>query len=265
MSLTRGTRLGVYEVTDQIGQGGMGQVYRAHDTKLKRDVAIKVLPDAVAHDVDRLARFRREAQTLALLNHPNIAHIHGLEEAGGLCALVLELVDGEDLSTRIARGAVPIDEALRLTKQIAEALEAAHEQGIVHRDLKPANVKVRADGLVKVLDFGIAKAIAPAGATAVTVTAPGTEAGIIVGTPAYMSPEQARGEPADRRSDIWSLGVVLYELLTGTSPFSAPTTAETLARVIGTAPNDAHLPSRTPAGIRRLIRRCLEKDPKRRL
>ena len=265
MSLTRGTRLGVYEVTVQIGEGGMGQVYRAHDTRLNRDVAIKVLPDSVAHDVDRLARFRREAQTLALLNHPNIAHIHGLEESGGLCALVMELIEGEDLSWRIDRGAIPIDEALRIAKQIAEALEAAHEQGIVHRDLKPANIKVRADGLVKVLDFGIAKAVAPPGATTVTLTAHRTEAGTIVGTPAYMSPEQARGETADRRTDIWSFGVVLYELLTGTSPFSAPTTADTLSRVIGTQPDHTLLPSDTPTVIRRLVRRCLEKDPKRRL
>ena len=219
MALTPGTRLGVYEVTALIGEGGMGQVYRARDTKLNRDVALKVLPDSFANDPNRLARFRREAQTLALLNHPNIAHIHGLEESGPVSAIVLELVEGEDLSQRIARGAIPIEEALRIAKQIAEALETAHERGIVHRDLKPANVKLRADGVVKVLDFGIAKALAPAAANAVTLTAGRTEAGVIIGTPAYMSPEQARGEPADRQADIWSFGVVLYELLTGTSPF----------------------------------------------
>jgi len=261
LALTPGTRLGVYEVTVQIGEGGMGQVYRAHDTRLNRDVAIKVLPDALASHGDRLARLRREAQTLAHLSHPNIAHIHGLEESGRVYALVLELVEGPDLSQRIARGAVPIDQALPIARQIAEALEAAHEQHIVHRDLKPSNIKVRADGLVKVLDFGLARDLAPAAANAETLT----EDGVILGTPAYMSPEQARGEPADRQADIWSFGVVLFELLTGISPFSARTTADTLARVIGTQPDATLLPAQTPAAIRRLIRRCLEKDPKRRL
>ena len=265
MAITSGTRFGIYEVTALIGEGGMGQVYRARDTKLNRDVALKVLPDSFANDPNRLARFRREAQTLALLNHPNIAHIHGLEETGPVSAIVLELVEGEDLSLRIARGTIPIDEALRIAKQIAEALEAAHERGIVHRDLKPANVKVRTDGLLKVLDFGIARALAPETANAVTLTAGHTEAGVIIGTPAYMSPEQARGEPADRQADIWSFGVVLYELLTGTSPFLAGTKTDTLARVIGTQPDDSALPPQTPATIRRLIRRCLEKEPRRRL
>jgi len=265
VALTAGTRLGVYEVTALIGEGGMGQVYRARDTTLNREVALKVLPDSFANDPNRLVRFRREAQTLALLNHPNIAHIHGLEETGPVSAIVLELVEGEDLSQRIVRGPIPIEEALRIAKQIAEALETAHEGGIVHRDLKPANIKLRADGVVKVLDFGIAKALAPATANAVTLTAGRTEAGVIIGTPAYMSPEQARGEPADRQADIWSFGVVFYELLTGTSPFLAATKADTLARVIGTQPDDTALPSQTPAAIRRLVRRCLEKEPRRRL
>src|SRR4051812_14240679 len=199
----------------------MGQVFRARDTKLNRDVALKVLPDSFASDPDRLARFTREAQTLALLNHPHIAAIYGLEESDGVSALVMELVDGEDLSQRIARGAIPIDEALTIAKQIAEALEAAHEQGIIHRDLKPANIKVRADGTVKVLDFGLAKAMEPVGSMAAnhsmspTITTPAmTAAGIILGTAAYMSPEQARGKPVDKRADTWAFGCVLFEMLT---------------------------------------------------
>ena len=211
MALTPGTRLGVYEVTAQIGEGGMGQVYRARDTKLNRDVALKVLPDSFANDPDRLARFTREAQTLASLNHPNIAHIHGLEESSGVRALVMELVDGEDLSQRIARGAIPLDEALPIAKQIAEALEAAHEQGVIHRDLKPANIKIRPDGIVKVLDFGLAKVIAGEAAGVdlsrlPTVTIDGTREGVILGTAAYMSPEQARGQTLDKRTDVWAFG-----------------------------------------------------------
>src|SRR5512132_2293974 len=199
LALTSGTRLGVYEVTAQIGEGGMGQVYRATDTKLKRQVAVKILPPALAADADRLARFQREAEVLALLNHPHIAAIYGLEESGGITALVMELVEGDDLSQRIARGAIPLDEALPIAKQIAEALEAAHEQAIIHRDLKPANIKVRPDGTVKVLDFGLAKALEPAGTSPVltqspTIISPAmTHTGIILGTAAYMSPEQARG------------------------------------------------------------------------
>src|SRR6187551_3547370 len=198
----------------------MGLVYRARDTKLNRDVALKVLPDLFASDADRLARFTREAQTLASLNHPNIAHIHGLEESGGVRALVMELVEGDDLSERISRGAIPVDEALPIAKQIAEALEAAHQQGIIHRDLKPANIKVRPDGTVKVLDFGLAKAMDPPASSprvsqSPTITTPAmTQAGMILGTAAYMSPEQARGRPVDKRSDIWSFGCVLYEMLT---------------------------------------------------
>ena len=211
MALTPGTRLGVYEVVASIGEGGMGQVFRARDTKLDRDVAIKVLSEAFAHDADRLARFQREAKTLASLNHPNIAAIHGLEESGGVTALVMELVEGDDLSQRIARGAIPLDEALPIAKQIAEALEAAHELGIIHRNLKPANIRVRLDGTVKVLDFGLAKAMEPAVGSSPslsmspTITTPAmTRAGMILGTAAYMSPEQARGKTVDKRADIWA-------------------------------------------------------------
>src|SRR5262245_36546540 len=205
LALTLGTRVGPYEVTSLIGEGGMGQVYRARDTKLDRDVALKVLPESFVHDPDRLARFQREAKVLASLNHPNIAHIHGLEESNGVQALVMELVEGEDLAHRLARGAIPIDEALPIAKQIAGALEAAHEQGIIHRDLKPANIKVRADGMVKVLDFGLAKALDPMSSSpdvsqSPTVTSPAmTQLGTILGTAAYMSPEQARGRPIDKR------------------------------------------------------------------
>src|SRR5438445_9150992 len=222
LALTTGTRLGVYEVTAQIGEGGMGQVFRARDTKLNRDVALKVLPDSFANDPDRLARFQREAKTLASLNHPNIAAIYGLEESADVAALVMELVEGEDLSQRIARGAIPLEEALPIAKQIAEALEAAHEQGIIHRDLKPANVKVRPDGRVKVLDFGLAKAMeppiamAPSVSQSPTITTPAmTQAGMLLGTAAYMSPEQARGKPVDKRADIWAFGAVLFEMVTG--------------------------------------------------
>ena len=272
MALTPGTRLGVYEVTAQIGEGGMGQVYRARDTKLDRDVAIKILPEAFAHDADRLARFEREAKTLASLNHPNIAQIFGLEQAGDVHALVMELVSGEDLSRRIARGAVPIDEALPIAKQVAEALEAAHEHGIIHRDLKPANIKIRADGTVKVLDFGLAKAMEPvAGSSASmsmspTITTPAmTQAGMILGTAAYMSPEQARGSAVDRRADVWAFGVVLWEMLTGMRLFEGATVSDTLASVLRAEPDWNALAQTTPRAIRRLLRRCLEKDPKRRL
>ena len=238
------TRLGVYEITVQIGEGGMGQVYRARDTKLNRDVALKVLPDAVANDSDRLARFTREAQTLACLNHPNIAQIHGLEESGGVPALVMELVEGEDLSQRLARGAIHIDEALPIAKQIAEALEAAHEQGIIHRDLKPANIKVRLDGTVKVLDFGLAKALAPEGAGATsdvmkspTITSPAmTQMGMILGTAAYMSPEQAPGRAVDKRADVWAFGCVLYEMLTAKPPFDGDNIADVLGAVARPSP-----------------------------
>ena len=270
--MTPGTRLGGYEITALIGQGGMGQVFRARDTKLNRDVALKILPDAFASDPDRLARFTREARTLASLNHSNIAHIHGLEESGEVRAIVMELVEGEDLSRRIARGALPLDQALLIAKQIAEALEAAHEQGVVHRDLKPANIMVRSDGMVKVLDFGLAKAIdsvAASGAPAVnslTVTSPAmTMRGMILGTAAYMAPEQARGMAVDRRADLWAFGVIVWEMLTGRRLFDGATVSDTLASVLKTEPQWDALRPDTPSSVRRLLRRCLEKDRRHRL
>jgi eukaryotic-like serine/threonine-protein kinase len=273
LALIPGVRLGVYEITAAIGEGGMGQVFRARDTTLHRDVALKVLPDSFAGDPERLGRFTREAQTLASLNHPNIAHIHGLEESGGVRALVMELVEGEDLSQRIARGSIPIDEALPIAKQIADALEAAHEQGIIHRDLKPANVKVRADGTVKVLDFGLAKAVESAAGSSTnlsmspTMTTPAmTQAGIILGTAAYMSPEQARGKAVDRRADIWSFGCVLFEMLAGRRPFDAgETVSDAVAAILKTDPDWAALPANTPPQIHTLLRRCLQKDLQKRL
>jgi eukaryotic-like serine/threonine-protein kinase len=271
LALTPGTRLGVYEITAPIGEGGMGQVFRARDTKLDRDVAIKILPEAFAHDADRLVRFQREAKTLASLNHPHIAGIYGLEESGGVAALVMELVEGDDLSQRIARGALPIDEALPIAKQIADALEAAHEQGIIHRDLKPANIKVKPDGTVKVLDFGLAKAMEPAGTSSAnamnspTLSMHATQAGLILGTAAYMSPEQAAGKPVDKRSDLWAFGVVVLEMLTARPVFAGETVSHVLAAVLRAEPDWSALPANTPAPIRRLLRRCLEKDRKRRL
>jgi serine/threonine-protein kinase len=281
MSLSPGARIGPYEVIGAIGEGGMGQVYRARDTKLNRDVALKILPEAFAADPDRLARFTREAQTLATLNHPNIAHIHGFEDSGAVRALVMELVPGEDLSTLIAGHGTPeaetprglsIDDALSIARQIAEALEAAHERGIIHRDLKPANIKVRDDGTVKVLDFGLAKALDPnaPGATSdaansPTLTARATQLGMILGTAAYMSPEQAKGKPVDKRADIWAFGVVLYEMLTGRGLFVSDSVPETLAHVMTREADLDALPAATPARIRSLIARCLRKDPKQRL
>ena len=241
----------------------MGEVYRATDSKLKRDVALKVLPAAVAGVPERLVRFQREAELLASLNHPNIAHIHGLEESGGVTALVMELVDGVDLSNRLARGPVPIAEALAIAKQVAGALEAAHDQGIIHRDLKPANIKVRPDGTVKVLDFGLAKSL-PAATVGMSTVTEISSPGAILGTPAYMSPEQARGEVADCETDIWSFGVVLYQMLTGVSPFARPSATETLAQVLTATPDVSLLPAATPPTIRRLIRRCLQRDPQQR-
>src|SRR5580700_7232702 len=225
MALTTGIKFGSYEITGAIGAGGMGEVYQAHDTKLGRDVAIKVLPEAFAHDPERLSRFQREAKMLASLNHPNIATIYGLEQSNGTSYLVMELVPGDTLAQRIKRdGAVPIEEALAIAKQIAEAVEAAHEKGIIHRDLKPPNVKLTPEGKVKVLDFGLAKAFASDGgldlSNAPTLTAMGTEEGRILGTPAYMSPEQARGKSVDKRTDVWAFGCVLYILLTGRQAFT---------------------------------------------
>ena len=272
MSLTPGTRLGVYQITAALGEGGMGQVWRATDTSLGRQVAIKILPEAFAADPDRLARFEREAKTLASLNHPHIAAIYAVEKSGGTLALVMELVEGDDLSQRISKGAIPLDEALPIAKQIAEALEAAHEQGIIHRDLKPANIKVRPDGTVKVLDFGLAKALDPAAASSPaamnspTITSPAmTQAGVILGTAAYMSPEQARGKPVDKRADIWAFGCVLFELLTGTRLFAGDSVPETLGLIFSREPDLTVLPTGTPARVRTLIARCLLKDPRQRL
>ncbi len=260
-----GQQIGSYTIQAPLGVGGMGEVYRARDGTLGRDVAIKILPRAFSIDPDRRARFDREARLLAALNHPHIGAIYGVEDSNGVRALVLELVEGDTLAERIARGPLPINEALTIAHQIADALDAAHEKGITHRDLKPANIKITPDGVVKVLDFGLAKALAPASGDAPTLTAVPTQAGVILGTPAYMSPEQARGEAAGRQADIWSFGVVLYELLTGVSPFGRQTTAETLASVLGTQPDYSVLPPNTPASARHVVRRCLEKDRKRRL
>ena len=262
-----GQCIGSYQLLARIGTGGMGEVYRGRDTKLNRQVAIKVLLPEVADDPDRLARFRREAQLLASLNHPHIAQIHGLEDAGGRHALVMELVEGPTLADRIARGPIPIDEALPMARQIAEALEAAHEQGIIHRDLKPANIKIREDGTVKVLDFGLAKALdrkSEAGGDAMKSPAPGahaTEAGVILGTAAYMSPEQARGRTVDRRADIWAFGVVFYEMLSGTRPYTGDSSQETMASVFRDEPKWDNVPSQA----HRLLKRCLEKDSTKRL
>ena len=270
MSLTPGTRFGAYDVGDAIGAGGMGEVYQATDSRLKRQVALKILAAAHVAD-DRLARLQREAEVLASLNHPHIAAIYGLEEAGGVTALVMEFVRGEDLSQRIARGALPLDEALPIARQIADALEAAHEQGIVHRDLKPANIKIRDDGTVKVLDFGLAKMLEPAAVAAgvslpPTITSPvNTQLGTILGTAAYMSPEQARGKPADRRCDVWAFGCVLFEMLTGTRAFDGDEITDVLAAVVRDEPDWARVPAATPASIRRLLRRALTKDRRRRL
>jgi Tol biopolymer transport system component len=271
-----GAMVGPYQILAELGRGGMGEVYRGRDNRLGRDVAIKVLPAAFATDAERLQRFEREARTLAALNHPNIAHVLGLEEVESGRALVMELVEGDDLAARIARGPVPLDEAIGLARQIALALETAHEQGIIHRDLKPANIKVTAEGTVKVLDFGLAKALAPSGASAAgvagdaamnspTLTARATELGLILGTAAYMAPEQARGKVVDRRADIWSFGVVLTEMLTGERAFKGDDVTEVLAKVIERDPDLSKLPQRTPAAIRKLIARCLAKDPKQRL
>src|SRR5207253_3647350 len=282
MSLSPGIRLGPYEIVAAIGAGGMGEVYRARDTRLKRDVAIKILPEHCADDADRLARFQREAETLASLNHPHIAAIYGLEESAStgsgqarVRALVMELVDGETLAERIARGPLAIDEALAVARQIAEALEAAHERGIIHRDLKPANIKVTPDGTVKVLDFGLAKLAESAGSgrqaagsahlsVSPTITSPAmTGIGMLLGTAAYMAPEQAKGKPADKRSDVWAFGCVLYEMLAGERPFPGEDVTDTIVSVMSKDPDWSALPATTPPAIGRLLRRAPQRDPKR--
>jgi Tol biopolymer transport system component len=276
-----GTRLGPYEITAKLGEGGMGEVYRATDTKLKREVAIKVLPTAFVADKERLARFEREAQLLAQLHHPNIASIFGLEESEGSRALVMELVEGPTLAERLAQAALPLDESLSIARQIAEALEEAHEKGIVHRDLKPQNIKAPIEGKVKVLDFGLAKAMDPSSGAAAatagdlarsptlmnspTLTAAGTRLGVILGTAAYMSPEQARGGAVDKRADIWAFGVVLWEMLTSHRLFEGETVSDTLAEVLKGEIDFGRLPKSTPAAVRDLLRRCLERNPKNRL
>jgi eukaryotic-like serine/threonine-protein kinase len=274
VALTASMRLGPYEIQSALGVGGMGEVYRATDTNLARSVAIKVLPETFAQDSERLARFEREARPLASLNHPNIAIVHGLEKTDGIRALVMELVDGPTLADIVARGPLPIDEALPIARQIADALASAHENGIVHRDLKPANVKVKPDGTVKVLDFGLAKPVesgrpgSDGGLThSPTMTSPVMMSGlgVILGTAPYMSPEQARGKPVDARADTWAFGCVLYEMLTGKRAFAWEDVSETLAAVIKEEPDSRALPSSTPAPIRRLLRRCLAKDPKSRI
>src|SRR5688572_11487128 len=277
MALGTGSRIGSYEIHQLLGEGGMGQVYRGRDTRLGRDVAIKVLPLSVANDPERLARFEREAKLLASLSHTNIAQIYGLEEtpvAAGSApsrVLVMELAPGEDLTIRIKRGAIALEDALPLAIQITHALEAAHERAIVHRDLKPANIKVSDDGAIKVLDFGLAKAFSsgdPESASAMnspTLTAQATAAGVILGTAAYMSPEQARGREADKRADVWAFGVVFFEMLTGTRLFQGETISDTLAAVLRQDIPWQELPAGTPAEVSRLLRRCLERDRKNRL
>jgi eukaryotic-like serine/threonine-protein kinase len=266
MFLEPGTRLGVYEIVGHLGAGGMGEVYRARDTKLGREVALKVLPDALAREAERQARFEREARLLASLNHASIATLYGFEEAGGSRFLVLELVPGETLEERLARGPLAVEEALALARQIAEALEAAHAKGIVHRDLKPGNVKVTPDGRVKVLDFGLAKALGPDGsATELSDSPTLTRAGAVLGTAAYMSPEQAQGREVDRRADVWAFGCVLYGMLAGCRAFGGETGPVTLAAVLRGEPDWSALPREVPPSVRRLLRRCLEKDPDRRL
>jgi len=269
MPLETGSRLGHYEILSMLGKGGMGEVYRARDTKLGRDVALKVLPPLFTHDAERMARFQREAQLLASLNHPNVASIYGLEDSGDHRAIVMELVDGPTLA-----GPLGLDETLRLARQVAEALEYAHERGIIHRDLKPANIKITSDGSVKVLDFGLAKALDDAGTASnpdlrgsmsPTMTLGATQAGVILGTAAYMSPEQAKGKPADRRADVWAFGVVLYEILTGQRMFEGETVAETLASVMKEQVRFDSLPAETPPSVRKLVSRCLERDLRRRI
>src|SRR5215510_11702035 len=269
MALTIGTQLGTYEITALLGAGGMGEVYRARDTRLGRSVAVKMLPEAMAQDADRIARFEREARLLASLNHANIAALHGLEQSDGRNFLIMELVEGDTLAERIARGPMPVEEALKIAHQIADALEFAHEKGVIHRDLKPANVKVTLEGKVKVLDFGLAKALAAPAMDANLMSSPTLSAlatipGMILGTAPYMSPEQANGFEADQRSDIFSFGAVLYEMLTGRQAFKGDTIAQVVASVLARQPEYLLLPSNLNPRVEELLQRCLEKDPKRR-
>jgi len=271
MPLTPGTKLGPYEILEPLGAGGMGEVYRGRDPRLNRDVAIKVLPAALAGDATRMARLQREAQVLASLSHPHIAALYGLEESGAQYALVMELVDGPTLAERISAGRIPADEALAIARQISDGLECAHDKGVVHRDLKPANIKLTSDGKVKVLDFGLAKAFeaeaisGAAAANSPTLTMEATRAGLILGTAGYMSPEQARGRPVDKRADIWAFGVVLFEMLAGRNTFEGESVSDTLAAVLRADIEWGLLPADTPPPVRRLLERCLERDPKRRL
>jgi len=270
MPLVPGARIGQYEIVTLLGAGGMGEVYRARDARLQRDVAIKIVRDLAAGGPDRVARFRREAQVLASLNHPHIGAIYGFEDVGESGALVLELVDGPTLADRIARGPIPLDEAIAIARQMADALAAAHDHGVVHRDLKPANIKLRPDGTVKVLDFGLAKVFADESGASEPFNSPtlslgATHAGVILGTAAYMSPEQARGKAVDKRTDVWAFGCVLYEMLAGRRAFSSDEVSDTLAFVITRDVDWDALPKDTPAAVRRLLRRCLEKDRARRM
>jgi len=267
MALSAGTKLGPYEIVAPLGAGGMGEVYRARDSRLGRDVALKILPPQVTADADRVARFQREARLLASLNHSHIGAIYGVEDAGNTPALVLELVEGDTLEDRVRRGRLPVSESLTIAQQIADALDAAHSAGVIHRDLKPANIKITSAGVVKVLDFGLGKAITTEepGSDLPTMTSGGTIAGAVMGTAAYMSPEQARGHPVDKRTDIWAFGCVLFEMLTGSSAFGRPTATDTVAAVVTAEPGWKLLPAETPASVRRLLARCLQKDAKRRL
>ncbi len=269
MALANGTRIGVYEIVALLGAGGMGEVYRARDTKLGRDVALKTILPPFTADTGRVARFGREARLLAALNHPHIAAIYGFEDTGTVPALVLELVEGDTLDARLRRGPLPLREALAVAVQIADALGAAHAATIIHRDLKPSNIKITPDGVVKVLDFGLAKALEAAHSApdlrTSTMTADATVEGALLGTAAYMSPEQARGQPVDKRTDIWAFGCVLFEMLTGSPLFARETITDTVAAVVGIEPDWTSLPADTPGSIRRLLTRCLQKDARRRL
>jgi eukaryotic-like serine/threonine-protein kinase len=272
MPFSPGARHGSYEIQSTLGAGGMGEVYRARDMRLKREVALKILSESFAADSDRVARFQREAEVLASLNHPNIAAIYGIEESNGTRALVMELVEGETLAERIARGPIPVDEAMFIAKQVAEALEAAHEHAIIHRDLKPANIKVRPDGTAKVLDFGLAKAFEPSSAAIGTSQSPTlispammTGVGVLLGTAAYMSPEQARGKAVDKRSDIWAFGCVLYEMVTGRPAFEGESIIEVIASVVAKEPDWESVPASVPPPVERLLRRCLARDQNQRL